>query len=92
MYNTPKDLAQVEQTIMALKANGIEAIIAKDGADAKNKVLEMISKGAGVMTMTSVTLDTLGITEVINTSADYSSVRAEFAKMDPKTQKESSFS
>ena len=86
MYNTPKGPVQVEQTIMALKANGIEAIIAKDGADAKNKVLEMISKGAGVMTMTSVTLDTLGITEVINTSADYSSVRAEFAKMDPKTQ------
>ncbi len=87
MYDTPKDSAQVEQTIMALKADGIDAIIAKDGTDAKNKVLEMIPRGASVMTMTSVTLDTLGLTETINTSPDYASVRAQMAKMDPKTQK-----
>ncbi|MBI4155966.1 MAG: LUD domain-containing protein [Candidatus Zambryskibacteria bacterium] len=85
MYDTPKGEEQINRTISALKNNGIEALLIKDRAEAKNKVLEMIPRGANVMTMTSVTLDILGITEALNTS-DYDSVREKFKKMDSKTQ------
>jgi L-lactate utilization protein LutC len=86
MYNTPKEENQVASAITALKKNGIEAFLVKNGAEAKQKVLEMLPKGANVMTMTSVTLDTLGISTAINNSSDYDSVRARFAKMDSKTE------
>jgi len=37
--------------------------------------------------MTSVTLETLGLTKEINESGKFQSIRAEFAKMDQETQK-----
>lgn len=84
MYNTPASKEKIEKTISALKLNGIEAFVAKDEADAKAKVLELVPPGASVMTMTSVTLDTLGISQEINQSGKFNSVRAKFAKMDAK--------
>ncbi len=83
MYDKPKDNDQVEKTISALKANGMEAILAKDREEVKAKVLEMIPADASVMTMTSVTLDALGIAEEINGSGKFKSVRTQFAKMNP---------
>lgn len=86
MYNTIATQEQIDLTVAALKTNGIDSCVAKDGADAKAKVLEILPKGAEVMTMTSVTLDTLGISKEINESGAYDSVRAKFATMDSKTQ------
>lgn len=85
-YNTPKDYAEVEKTIKALEANNMIAVFAKDRSDAVSKVLEMIDAGSSVMTMTSVTLDELGIAKEINESGKFNSVREKFSKMDPKTQ------
>ncbi|MDQ3076813.1 MAG: lactate utilization protein [bacterium] len=76
----------VEKTIAALKNNGITAIMVENAADAKTKVLGMIPEGAEVMTMTSVTLDSLGISEEINTSPKYNSVKNKLASMDRATQ------
>ncbi len=84
MYDKPKDNDQIEKTISALKANGMEAFVAKDRIEAKAKVLGMIPTDASVMTMTSVTLDTLGISQKINESGKFNSARAKFATMDPK--------
>ena len=86
MYNALATQEQIEKTVTSLKANGIESYVAKDGADAKVKVLELIPQGAQVMTMTSVTLDSLGIAQEINESGNFDSVRAKFKTMDPKTQ------
>lgn len=61
-------------------------IIAKNGEDAKKKVLELIPKQAEVMTMSSTTLDTIGITKEINESSQYNSVRNKLFSMDRKTQ------
>lgn len=85
-YNTLASQEQIDKTVASLKANGMDSYVAKDGADAKAKVLELIPAGANVITMTSVTLDALGIAKEINESGNYDSVRAKFAKMDPKTQ------
>jgi len=83
MYNTPASAESIEKTIKALSQNGIDAVLAKDRQDAVAKVLELIPKGSEVMTMTSITLDTLGIPEILN-SGDYNSVRKQFEKIDKK--------
>ena len=75
----------IERTIVSLKKNGMDAIfVEKD--EAKQKVLELIPKGAEIMTMTSVTLDALGIKEAIDNSEEYDAVRKKLATMNKATQ------
>ena len=75
-----------QKAIIALKVNGINAIIVKTGVEAKNKVIEMLPKNAEVISMSSVTLDMAGITKEINESGKYDSVKNKLAKMDRETQ------
>lgn len=75
-YSIPVSQESVDKAVATLKTNGIDSYVAKDGADAWAKVRELIPKGAQVMTMTSVTLDTLGIAKQLNESGEYDSVRA----------------
>jgi hypothetical protein len=75
----------VEQTIAALKQNGIEALVVQNGEEAKQKVLELLPKGAEVMTMTSMTLKTLGLDTEINESGNYEAVMPKLYAMDRKT-------
>jgi L-lactate utilization protein LutB len=81
-YSKLATTESVESTIAALKNNGITAVVATDTEDAKKKVFELIPEGSEIMTMTSVTLDTLGITKIFNESGKYKSVRAQFPSMD----------
>lgn len=76
----------LNKTIDALKANGIEVIYAENKEDAKEKVLSLIPKGVEIMTMTSVTLDTLGLSEILN-SGEYYSVRVKLNSMDKSAEK-----
>lgn len=76
----------IDKTIAALKANGIDAEFVENGEQAKKRVLEILPEDAEVMTMTSVTLDTLGIAKEINESGKYDSVRNKLNKMDRATQ------
>lgn len=85
-YNTLPSQDVIEKTKAVLEANNIHVIIAKNGEDAKKKVLELIPKQAEVMTMSSTTLDTIGITKEINESSQYNSVRNKLFSMDRKTQ------
>lgn len=78
--------AQIERTRMALEANNIHVIVAESGTDAKKKLFEIIPANAEVFTSSSVTLNVLGITEEIDESSHYNSVRAKIALMDRKTQ------
>lgn len=65
----------IQKTMDALKTNGINSIHVKTGEEAKAKVLEMVPQGAEVMTMTSVTLDTIGVSKEINESGKYKATR-----------------
>ena len=76
----------IERTIEALKANGVEAFAVKNREEAKKKVLELIPKGAEVMTMSSVTLDTIDISKEINESGKYNSVRNKLMSMNREKQ------
>lgn len=70
----------------ALEKNGIVVLIVENGAEAKEKVLQMVPEGAEIMNMSSVTVDSIGLAKEINESGKYKSVRGMFAKMDKKTQ------
>lgn len=75
----------IDKTIKALVANGIDAKFVQTGEDAKKEVFSMIPQGAEVMTMSSITLDTLGITQEVQESGKYTSVKNKLNSMD-KTQ------
>ncbi len=70
----------------ALAANGFNVVVVETGPQAKQEVLNLIPKNAEVMTMTSVTLDSIGVAKAINDSGDYDSVRLKLNTMNRATQ------
>ena len=76
----------VNKTIKSLKENGIEAKLVETSEDAKKEILFLIPEGAEVMTMTSVTLDTIDIPKELNGSGKYDSVKNKLNSMDRATQ------
>ncbi len=76
----------IGQTAQALIKNGIETFVVETGEEAKKKVLELVPAGAEVFTMTSKTLDEIGIPQVINESEKYDSVRNKLNSMNRETQ------
>lgn len=80
------DQKSLERTVKALLSNGIETIIVENREEAKEKIFQFLPKGAGVMNMTSVTLDTLSISQEINELGNFASVRNKLSQMDSKTQ------
>lgn len=80
----PKEI--VDKTIKVLKTNGIEALYVENGREAKQKTLSLIPKGAEVMTMSSVTLETIGLTSEINESGEYDSLKTKLFSMNRETQ------
>lgn len=80
------DEETIQNTVKALGQNGIEAVVAENGEEAKEKALEFIPEGSEVMTMSSVTLDAIGLASQINNLGKYNSVRNRLVAMDVKTQ------
>lgn len=76
----------IKQTAEALTKNGIETFVVETGTEAKSKVLELIPEGAEILTMTSKTLNEIGIAQVLNDSSKYNSVRNKLNSMDRKAQ------
>ncbi len=85
-WNTLANTTSLNKTVKALKEANIDTIVVETGEEAKKKVLEMIPKKAQVMQMTSITLDTIGVSEEINESGNYDSVRNDLNKLDRNTQ------
>lgn len=85
-WNTLANKESLNKTIAALKEVNIDAIVVNSGEDAKKKVLELLPKNAEVMVARSTTLDMIGISQVIDESGDYDSVRNKLNKLNPKTQ------
>lgn len=79
----------IDKTIESLKINGIDAQFVESGEEAKKLVLNLIPEGSEVMTMSSVTLDTIGLSEEINkTDSKFKPVRDKLYSLDPETQKQ----
>ncbi len=76
----------VQKTSQSLDDHNIKVVVVDNKEEAKQKVLEMVPEGSEVFTLTSVTLDTVGISEEINNSGRYKSIRNELMGMDRQTQ------
>lgn len=81
------DKQTVDKTIKALKSNGIKAQFVETAKEAKELVLKFIPAGSEVMTMSSTTLDTIGLAQKINsTSSRFKPVRDKLYTMDRATE------
>jgi len=69
-----------------LTQNGIETFVVSNRAEALKKVLSLLPDKAEVFTLTSVTLDEVGITKEVNESSRYVSVRNALYALDPQKQ------
>lgn len=76
---------QIIKTIEALGKNGISAELMETSDEAKAKILSLIPAGAEVLTMTSVSLDETGVTDAVNNSGKYDSVRNKLNAMNRET-------
>lgn len=85
-WNKLASESSITKTVEALEGNGFEAVVVENSQQAKEKVLELLPKGVQVMTMSSVTLDSIGLPKVINKSGDYDALRPKLMSMDRKTQ------
>ena len=70
------------QTIDSLKKNNFNAIFVETLEQAKDKFFEILPQGASVLTNASVTLDTIGISQEINESGRYDSIKNKLSLMD----------
>jgi hypothetical protein len=83
---------QVTRTAAALEANGMRAIVVETADEARHQVFALLPAGAQVMTMTSRTLETIGVAAEIDEppemaeSPRYDAVRPRLRQMDRKTQ------
>ncbi len=76
----------IQKTAKALKSNNFNVIVVENGEDAKKEVLQLIPPKAEVFTMTSQTLETIGLTKEINESGKYDAVRPKLFAMDRNKQ------
>lgn len=84
-FSTVADQTTIEKTVEELKKANVHAIVVNTADEAKKKALELIPEGSEVMTMTSVTLDKLGLTTEFNEKGNFNSVRAKLNKLDRQT-------
>lgn len=64
----------------------MDTLVVKKGEEARKKILDMIPKGAEVMTASSQTLEAIGVTSEINESGNYYSVKNKLKSMNRETQ------
>ncbi len=76
----------IQRTVKALRSNNFKVEVVKNSEEAKNKVLQLLPQGAEVFTMTSQTLEAIGVDKEINESGKYNATRPKLFAMDRNTQ------
>jgi L-lactate utilization protein LutC len=85
-YGTVADDSRVKRAATALEANGIRVLRAANAAEAKELVLGLIDEGSEVHHGASISLDVAGITDEIDKSGRYESLRPRIFSMDRQTR------
>jgi hypothetical protein len=80
------DDSRVRRAAAALEANGISVLRVADAAEAKEVVLGLIPDGSEVHHGASMSLDVAGITDEIDNSGRYESLRPRIFSMDRQTR------
>jgi hypothetical protein len=76
----------IQKTAEALKANNFNVVVVENREQAKEEVLKLVPIEAEVFTMSSQTLEAIGIDKEINESGRYDAVRPRLFAMDRNTQ------
>ncbi|MGI8420255.1 MAG: LUD domain-containing protein [Candidatus Levyibacteriota bacterium] len=84
-WDTLANQESIDKTVTALQEANVNTIIVDSHEAAKTTVLELLPKGAEVMTMTSITLSDSGIAKEIEESGNYDSVRTKLVGMNRDT-------
>ncbi len=77
---------QIARTVQALKAHGINALVAENGGQAKRLFFELVPDGAEIYLGASVTLEKLGIKDEIDKSGRFDALRPKMFAMNRETQ------
>ena len=83
---------QITRTAAALDTNGMRALVVDTGDEARHQVFNLLPAGAQVLTMTSRTLETIGVAAEIDEPSElaasrrYDAVRPRLMQMDMQTQ------
>ncbi len=85
-FAKPANDEQIQRTVKALEGNGIHAVVAQNGEEAKHIFFELIPEGSEVFLGASVTLETLGIQNEIDKSGRYNALRPKMFAMNRETQ------
>jgi L-lactate utilization protein LutC len=85
-FGTLPDGTRVRRAATALEANGISVLQAATAAEAKEVVLGLIDEGSEVHHGASMSLDMAGITDEIDKSGRYESLRPRIFSMDRQTR------
>jgi hypothetical protein len=85
-FERAADRPRLERTAKALTVRGFAAVLADDAEHARALVLGAIPEGSEVHSALSETLRELGITQEIDESGRYDSLRTRLAVMDRETQ------
>jgi len=85
-FAEPASDAAIERTAAALRAHNFEVEVVDDGDAAREFVLSRIPKGAEVHGGASVTIDSIGLSGVLEGSGDYAPLRPTLRSMDRRTQ------
>ena len=84
-FARPAEESTIEATAAALRDKGYDVHVAKNGADAKRIVLELLPVGAEVGQGASQTLEEIGVTHELEESGRYTPVRKITRAMDRTT-------
>jgi L-lactate utilization protein LutC len=85
-FERPADRGHLERTAAALNARGFKAQVADTAEHARQLVLGAIPEGSEVHIALSETMRELGISEEIDESGRYDSIRARLSALDRETQ------
>jgi LUD domain len=77
---------QIQRTAQALQANGMQVLIAENGAQAKKMVLDLVPQNVEIYTNQSKTLEKLGLFDELDKSGRYNAIRPKMMTLDRKTQ------
>ncbi len=74
------DQAAIDRTVAALKSRNVDAVVAENGDEARQILIDMVPDGAEVFKSTSETLDTIGYSDYIRETDRYKNLYLEISQ------------
>ena len=85
-FARPANRAAIERAAAALRLRNFDARIVADAVEAREMVLTLLAEGTEVGEGASLTLDQIGVTEIVEKSGRYDAIRPKTRAMDRATQ------